>query len=367
VNLTAGGLSGGYRSYLRHLLPQLSTHPEVKALRVLVPPAGADTGTLSSGQVQAWPEGEQRDPGHWIRRNLQEFRPEVVFVPTARAFRFAKVPTVVMVRNMEPLLCPIRGNPVPEALRNLVRREVARRACRGADRIIAVSGFVRDFLVERWGLPRDRVGVVRHGVSQNVPAERLRPPAGIGGLEEERWLFTAGSLRPARGLEDLLGALPRLGGELRQVSLAIAGEPDPATRRFALGLRMRADRAGVGGRIRWLGRISAAEMGWCFRHAEAFVMTSRAEACPNTVLEAMAHGAISISTDQQPMPEFFGESALYYPAGDAARLAKQIEAVRALSTGDRAGMRQAARDRARPFTWERAAAETIVELQQVLS
>ncbi len=75
-------------------------------------------------------------------------------------------------------------------------------------------------------------------------------------------------------------------------------------------------------------------------------MTSRAEACPNTVLEAMAHGAVSISTDQQPMPEFYGESAAYYRATDAAQLASQIEGGKgSFPPADRTLRRQAARDR----------------------
>jgi glycosyltransferase involved in cell wall biosynthesis len=366
VNLTAGGFSGGYRSYLRHLLPRLAGRPEVSALRVLVPPAGKGEVGIAPQLVDAWPEAERRSPTRWIRRRLEDFKPDVVFVPTARAFRFADVPTVVMVRNMEPLLCPLRGNPWSEKLRNLARREVARRACRTADRIIAVSDFVRRFLLERWGVAAERMAVVRHGVLQDVPEDALRPPAGVAGLKEGEWLFTAGSLRPARGLEDALGALERLNGTTGPLTLAIAGEPDPTTRRFAARLKARAEAAGLGPRLRWLGRISAPEMGWCFRHAGAFVMTSRMEACPNTVLEAMAYGALSISTDQEPMPEFFADTATYYPAGDAGGLAQRIEATWRLSPPARERHRGAARERARPFTWDRTADQTVAELRRVL-
>jgi glycosyltransferase involved in cell wall biosynthesis len=338
----------------------------VKVLRVLVPPAGKPEAGIAPELVHAWPEAERLNPSRWIRRNLQEFDPDVVFVPTANPFRFADKPTVVMVRNMEPLLCPLRGNPWPLKLRNLARREVARWACRRADRIIAVSAFVRRFLAEQWGVAEDRMSVVPFGVIQDIPADALRRPAGLDEVEEGKWLFAAGSLRPGRGLEDVLEALQRLYSAGTALTLAIAGEADPHTRAFAARLKARAEAAGLGPRLRWLGTLSAAEMGWCFRHAGAFVMTSRMEACPNTVLEAMAHGALSISTDQEPMPEFFGDTATYYPAQDSGALAECIETTLALSLATREQKRAAARERAKSFTWERAASQTVAELQRVL-
>lgn len=367
MNLTAGGLSGGYRSYLRHLVPLLLERPEVNAMRVLLPPAGAGEWNGPADLVRAWPAAEQGDPSRWIQAQLADFRPDVVFVPTARRFRFRDVPTVVMVRNMEPLLCPVRGNPPLEALRNLARREVARRACHAAERVMAVSDFVRSFLVDRWNVPGERVGVVRHGVTHDLPAESLAAPAGANDLADGRWLFTAGSIRPARGLEDALEAMASLVPRRPDLMLAIAGEPDPATSGFASRLRRRAGHMGLGDRVRWLGRISAAEMGWCFRNAGAFVMTSRAEACPNTVLEAMAHGAIAVSTTQPPMPEFFDDTASYYAPRDAAGLARAVETALALPPEARAERRAAAVRRARGFTWPGTAQATVAELQRALA
>ena len=367
MNLTAGGMSGGYRSYLRHLLPLLAERSEVTAMRALVPPAGAADLGGPADLVRAWPITDQRDPSRWIRAELEDFRPDVVFVPTARRFRFRDVPTVVMVRNMEPLLCPARGNPPLEALRNLARREVARRACQGADRIVAVSDFVREFLVDRWRLPAERVGVVRHGVNHDFPPETLVPPPALRDLADGQWLFTAGSIRPARGLEDALGALALLAQRGPRLTLAIAGEPDPATRGFAARLRHRVRSMGLEDQVRWLGRLSATEMGWCFRHAGAFVMTSRAEACPNTVLEAMAHGAVAISTSQPPMPEFFADTASYYPPRDVAALARAIEAAWELPPDARAERRAAAMRRARTFTWPGTAEATVAELRRAIA
>jgi glycosyltransferase involved in cell wall biosynthesis len=94
-------------------------------------------------------------------------------------------------------------------------------------------------------------------------------------------------------------------------------------------------------------------------------MTSRVEACPNTLLEAMSHGCFCISTTSAPMPEFLGEAALYYSPGSGVALAGQLSQLSTLSTGDIARFRDGARARAQEFTWERTAERTVSVLEEV--
>jgi glycosyltransferase involved in cell wall biosynthesis len=91
-------------------------------------------------------------------------------------------------------------------------------------------------------------------------------------------------------------------------------------------------------------------------------MTSRVEACPNVALEAMSHGCACVSADGPPMPELFGDAALYYRPGDAEGLTRELE--RLLSGGDAApALRAAASTRAREFTWDETARQTVAELR----
>ena len=349
VNLTGGGLSGGYRKYLAEMTPRLARALGVEALEVFVPRAAEI--------VQHVPM-RRFDGAHSLEAEVAAVRPDVVFVPSARWVGVHGVPTVVMVRNMEPLVCAWEGNSWAEALRNWARAWAARRACRQARRVIAVSGAVRDFLIRRWRLPEDKIAVVSHGVNSNSEVEPRRPstlPFDLSG----GFLFTAGSLRPARGLADLCEALEGLDAPLPP--LVVAGSPNAGTEGWAAGLRRRFERTRH--RVLWAGQLNVAEMTWCFRHSCAFVMTSRAEACPNTVLEALAAGAISISTDTAPMPEFYRDAALYYKAGDGTGLAAQIRRVVAGPQGLE-DLRVRARQRSSTFTWDETARRTIEELER---
>lgn len=363
VNLTAGGLSGGYFKYLQRLMPLLRADGRVSDLNVYLPsPAAARLEGTSAAPFETWPVG----PGGWGARRLAAhvdgWRPDVVFVPTARWLP-TRAPVAVMVRNMEPLTAPVRGNSAREGARNLARWIATRHACARATRVVAVSGYVRDFLRARWGVDEGRVIVVPHGVDGERDAPE-RAPAVLAGPSMPPFLFTAGSLRPARGLEDAVAALAVLARQGLPYHLVVAGEPTPGSHDYRARMEALAAQGGVRERVHWAGHLSAPEMRWCFRRCAAFVMTSRMEACPNLVLEAMAHGCASVSTDAAPMPEFFGPAAVYYGARDAGSLAARVAA---LTEGQAAALRAAAVPRVAHYTWDETANRTISALEATLA
>jgi len=138
VNVTNGGLSGGAVKYLRRLLPLLRSHPDVAELHAFVPPGTSHIIGLAEPAL-TWHPYDVYGGFRGLRARLQRLRPDVLFIPTARWLDCGSLPTVVMVRNMEPLTKPIGDNSPGEALRNLGRAYAARRACRRATRVIAVS------------------------------------------------------------------------------------------------------------------------------------------------------------------------------------------------------------------------------------
>lgn len=362
ASVTAGGMSGGYRKYLQELVPRLQQMDDVSFLKVLVPPSTLLPG-IEEKSVVAWPSNNYVATHRWLQDWVAAVRPDVVFVPTARWLRLGS-PTVVMVRNMEPLVTPFDGNPLPEWVRNIVRARAAKRACRRSNRVIAVSEFVHSFLQSRWRIHPDKLGLVYHGVTL--------PPAGNGSgvappivaAMSRPFLFTAGSIRPARGLEDLVAALGNLNRP--ELLLIVAGGLDSGMAFYQRDLQTLAEREGVADRIVWAGSLSAAEMQWCYQRSAAFVMTTRTEACPNIALEAMANGALIVSTDDAPMPEMFGEAALFYSARDPRSLSESLETILDRSERERNATRTRSVERARQFSWDRCAQQTLGQLQKAI-
>lgn len=365
VNLTGGGLSGGYLKYLQELLPLLRREPEVSKLQVFWP-AGAQSrlGAGLSNQDGLTCQDTRRGRAI-LRQRIRQLAPDVVFFPSYRWLDLGGCPTVSMIRNMEPLVRPIAGNRVADMAKNLGRAYAAWNACRHATRVIAVSNYVRDFLIRAWYIPGERLGVVYHGVAPPQEGASLPTPAGLDGFSREPFLFTAGSIRPARGLEDLVDALGTLSSaQGLRLPLVVAGDLNAdAAFPYYNKIVARARRRGVVDQIHWAGQLDPEGMSWCYAHCQALVMTSRVEACPNVALEAMSHGCLSIAAANPPLPEFFEDAAYYYRPGDGDSLATVLMAASQLPAAPREERRRRARERAQRFTWEKTSAGTLREMK----
>jgi glycosyltransferase involved in cell wall biosynthesis len=350
LTLTRGTVSGGYRKYLDRLVPLLRDKPEIQNVTLFVP------SKMAAPDVTVWNSLRE------LRSMVAAARPDVIFVPTATLLRVNRIPVVTMVHNMEPLEVPFDGNSLEDGMKNVVRSAASRYACLRSDRVIAVSKHVRDFLQNRWRISPQKIGVVHPGVDTATTAD-LQMPSALAPVEGKRFLFTAGSIRPARGLEDVIHAL---GSVPEDVKLVIAGGVDRGAEHYRQRLTRLMRERGVESRVLWAGHLDRSGMSWCFRNAAFFVMTSHVEACPNIVLEAMAEAAPSISTDKQPMPELLGDAAVYYRARDAAHLADQINAALAKPAESWKEMGERARERSTAFNWDATARGVIAELQQAI-
>jgi glycosyltransferase involved in cell wall biosynthesis len=236
------------------------------------------------------------------------------------------------------------------------------RAVRRADGIIAISDFVRQFLLKDWGIASEKIFPINFG-APSPAADPVRPVRLPPGWTD--FIFTAGSIEPYRCLEDVIRAVEHSRTNLgRPLRVAIAGSARKSMQPYELRLKAMAERAGVKNDLCWTGQLSSAEMTWCYRSCSAFVMTSRTEASPSTVLEAMACGSVCIAADNAPLPEFFAETAQYYEPGDAEMLARKVTDVLSWDAEKRARVSAGACERSRQFTWETAAGKTVDLLER---
>jgi glycosyltransferase involved in cell wall biosynthesis len=366
VNLTGGGLSGGYRKYLQKLLPLLQKQPGIDELSVYMPPQMEGCFNLDKTTFLSWPNSDHKRGFTSIKEQIRKASPDVVFIPTARYVNFGHIPTVIMIRNMEPLSIPFGQNPFVEAIRNLGRAYTAKRASLRADRIISVSKYVKEFLVRQWRININCIGVVYHGVELPNGVSPVKIPDCLKSLQHEKIIFTAGSIRPARGLEDLLLAFGSIYQSNPSLKLVIAGSTDPCMESYKSKLDAMATKLGITSNVIWAGALSESGMSWCYQNCSAFLVTSRAEACPNVVLEAMAHGCICISTEAPPMPEFFEDVAVYYPPKDWKALGEAIIDVLSWNNKKRCKVSEQARNRASQFSWDICAEKTVAELKMAM-
>jgi len=366
VNLTRTGISGGAHKYLREMLPRLARHPVVSDLEVFIHPKFLDQICHLVPQSRCRPCEDSLRGQRRLRKALIRLAPDLIFFPHLRGIDSDGTPSIFMIHNMEPLALPAGGNTHRETLKNLARKYAAKSACRRASRILAVSQFVKDFLVNTWHISPGKIGVVYHGSDDLLTNYIPMRPKAIPSDWEEGFLFTAGSIRPSRGLEDIIKALPELAAAGNALPLVIAGTADASSYPYERRLKRLIEKLGVQDRVIWTGHLATEEMLWCYSQASLFIMTSRVEACPNIALEAMSSGSGCIAADNKPLPEFFRDAALYYRPGDSNSLAEAITFFQNSSLRFQGEMRGRARTRAADFTWDKTAEETVKQLQLTL-
>jgi glycosyltransferase involved in cell wall biosynthesis len=124
---------------------------------------------------------------------------------------------------------------------------------------------------------------------------------------------------------------------------------------------------GIASNVYWAGPLSEREMSWCYQNCTAFVVTSRAEACPNIALEAMAHGCVCASAETPPMPEFFKGAAVYYPPKNGEKLGETLQKVLSWGNEKRIKCSEKARIRASQFSWGVCVEKTVEELKKAIT
>lgn len=370
LNITAGGISGGYRKYLENILVRLACDPRVSALLVAIPKTVDFSWSHKEFPFIQWLD---LNPSRLsiteldlrTRRKIKEFGPDVIFIPTARSWKMESIPVVKMVRNMEPLAWN-DGNPFLERIANWLRAREVKRSIRKSDRVIAVSKFVKQVMIQKWNVPADEIIVVCHGVESSDDVVLQRPSL-VPESWKEKFLFAAGSIRPARGLEDALNAMTFLDGLPEICGLVIAGNVCPRMRAYKKHLEKWIKLQGLSSKVCWTGQLDDREMAWCYQNCNVFLMTSRVEACPNIALEAMAHGCLSIAANNPPLPEVFQDAAVFYSPKKPEMLAQRIKDALSWSEGKKQRLKQKAKKRAAEFSWDVCAEKTLSELEKAIT
>jgi glycosyltransferase involved in cell wall biosynthesis len=197
---------------------------------------------------------------------------------------------------------------------------VQRRALRRAEAVIAVSRPLVARLLDS-GIEKGRVHLIPNAWSGGAPSMTRAQAREVLGIPLDAFVVGwVGRLGREKGPDVLIDALASLGDLPIEVSVIGEGREGPALRRRTEGWN--------GPAVRWHGIVTEASR--YFAALDLYVLSSRTEGTPISLLEAIAAGVPAVATAVGGVPDVTGlDGALLVGPDDPAALAAAIrEAVR---------------------------------------
>jgi glycosyltransferase involved in cell wall biosynthesis len=281
--------------------------------------------------------------------------PDVMHHVLSAHYPFRRGPSVVTIYDLAPLLFP---QWLPAEIRASLRPTL--RFARRCAAVIAISENTRRDIHRQLRVPLERIHCVPLAADEAFRViedkagarDRLAPlgPAG------RPFLLYVGTLEPRKNIPGLIRAYARLRGQAPAPApmLVLAGRKgwgyEPIFREI--------ERLGLANDVRHLDGADDATLAALMNAALALVYPSFYEGFGLPPLEAMACGCPVITSNNSSLPEVAGDAGIQVDPRDEPALAQAMLAVVARPEL-RASLRERGLARARLFSWDRVARETL--------
>jgi len=251
--------------------------------------------------------------------------------------------------------------PQDHRIRRYLRIPFVLAAPRLAHVVVVPSRATADAVHRLTGTAIRRIRVVplaaRPGFSP-APRAAAREAAERHRLIAGSYILVPGTIEPRKNPLGTLRAFERLVSERRldeRMQLAYAGSMGWRVDRFAAAV----ESSQVRDRVRVLGYVPDADLPPLMTGAAVVAYPSFAEGFGFPVLEAMACGAIVVTSDRSSLPEVAGDAALLVDPTDTDSIADAILQATLLSGSARKAASAASIARAAAFSWRETAERSV--------
>jgi len=221
-----------------------------------------------------------------------------------------------------------------------------------ADKIITPSNYLKNILASYYRVPAAKIQVVYNAVELKeirAPNEKCGQPV----------LLAIGRLVPWKGIDELIELVPALVEKYPEFKLLVIGD-GPEREKLSQLCR----KIGAEPHVIFAGKVSHEETLAFLKNSDIFVLNSRYEGLPHTVIEAMAQKCPVIATDIEGTREVVqdGQTGITVAPGDKEQLKEKIIFLLENEHARKEMVEQAYGNVKSKFTWE----STIGELERVL-
>ena len=210
-----------------------------------------------------------------------------------------------------------------KAIDRLLYTRKYKKACREADRIIAISEATKRDIVDFFGIAPDKIDVVYQGCDEQfkhpVPEERKQEIVKKYALPE-RFVLSVGSIEERK---NLLAALKAIELSTNDLHLVAVGKRTPYTE----VVERYAAEHGLSGRLHILCSVDFADLPTLYQSAAVFVYPSRFEGFGIPMIEAAHCGVPTVGATGSCLEEAGGATAIYVDPDDYEGFAQQIDRI----------------------------------------
>ncbi|MFC1722545.1 glycosyltransferase family 4 protein [Nanoarchaeota archaeon] len=232
---------------------------------------------------------------------------------------------------------------------------VEREGMHTADKVIAVSNFVKQNLIERYGVPTDKISVVHNGANEMNASVSYRHII----QDTDKVVLFAGRVTLQKGPEFFVDAAAKVVPHFKNVKFVVAGSGDQLTNMIE-----QATEAGIAANFVFHGFYTRDEAEKLFSMADVFVMPSVSEPFGIVPFEAMCKGTPTIISKQSGCSEVI-DHTLKCDFWDTDTMANQIVGILRHSEL-RKEISENGKREVDTFTWEEPAQKCIEVYQEVL-
>jgi len=223
--------------------------------------------------------------------------------------------------------------------------------------IITPTEFVKKDVLNFAGIKPNKVVVTPEAAD-----EILEPIEPIKELQSKPFIFYVGRPQPHKNLSRLLEAFAIVKKSQPELLLVLAGRKDSVYDSFI----NEAKRLAIDDSVIFTGYVSEGQLKWLYRGCKAYVFPSLSEGFGLPGLEAMLHRAPVVSSDATCLPEVYDNAAWYFNPLDVHDIARSINEV-LVNNELRNTLVRRGRERAKSFSWQRMAEQTLDVYNNALS
>jgi len=195
--------------------------------------------------------------------------------------------------------------------------DIERMGMEQANKVIAVSNFTRNIIINRYGINGAKVEVVYNGVEQNSKAALSDTHID----KNEKVVLFLGRITMQKGPEYFLAAAKKVLSVMRNVKFVMAGSGDLMHRAIEIAAEL-----GIGHKVLFTGFLRGDDVRKIYEMADLYVMPSVSEPFGIAPLEALGHDVPIIISKQSGVSEVLNH-ALKVDFWDVTEIANKMIAV----------------------------------------